>query len=186
MPRNLLPGQWKTERLEVADSTLDEVRELQQINDAVPQTQGWMRVEGRNEECSMLLALNEGVLPPTPDRSREYFRLQSIRRAGSGDLIGFLGVYHGFPEQDVFWINTLTFRPEFQGQGYGPELMKGLIEMVGQLGGYSCMRSYVCLTNWPSLRMCVKAGLDKMAAIVGDKVHTATAEAHLLVEKSFG
>jgi hypothetical protein len=49
MSRNLLPGKWMTERLKVEDSTLDEVQELQQINDAVPQTQSWMRVEGQDE-----------------------------------------------------------------------------------------------------------------------------------------
>jgi hypothetical protein len=49
MSRNLLPGKWMTERLKVEESTLDEVQELQQINDAVPQTQSWMRVEGQDE-----------------------------------------------------------------------------------------------------------------------------------------
>ena len=183
MSRNLLPSKWQTERLRVEDSTLDEVRELQRINDAVPQTRYWMRVEGQ-AKFSMLLALKEGVLPPTPNRSKEYFRLQSIRTAGSGNLIGFLGVYHGFPEDDIFWINTLTLHPKFQGQGYGPELMEGLIEIVKQLGSYTRMRSYVSLTNWRSLRLCVKVGLDKMVEIVGDKNLTDKAEAHVLVEKS--
>jgi len=185
MPRNLLPGKWKTERLKVEDSTLDEVPELQQINDAVPQTRSWMHVEGQADaEYPMRSALTEGVLPPTPDRSKEFFRLQSIRICNTDELIGFLGVYHGFPSEDVFWINAVTFHPKFQGRGYGPELMLGLCEIVKQLGGYTRMRSYVSLTNWPSLRLCVKVGLNKMVEIVGDKVHSEGAEAHLLVEKS--
>jgi ribosomal protein S18 acetylase RimI-like enzyme len=186
MSRNLLPGKWKTERLKVEDSTLDEVQELQQINDAVPQTQSWMQVEGQdNVECSMLLALTEGVLPPTPDRSKEYFRLQSIRLGNSGELIGFLAVYHGFPNDDIFWINAVTFQPKFQGQGYGLKLMIRLCEIVKQTGSYARMRTYVSHTNWPSLRLCVKAGLNKMVEIVGDKVHTDKAEAHVLLEKTF-
>jgi len=129
MSRNLLPGKWMTERLKVEDSTLDEVQELQKINDAVPQTQSWMRVEGQDE--------------------------------------------------------AVTFHPKFQGKGYGPELMSGLIEIVKQLGSYTCMRSYASLTNWPSLRLCVKVGLNRMVEIVGDKVHSDKAEAHVLLEKSF-
>lgn len=167
------------------DSTLDEVPELQRINDVVPQTEGWMQGEGHdNAECSMLLVLQEGVLPPTPDRSKEYFRLQSVRLGSSGELIGFLAVYHGFPNDDIFWINAVIFQPKFQGQGYGPELLIRLSEIVSQLGGYTRMRTYVELTNWPSLRLCVKAGLDKMVEIVGDKVHTDKAEAHVLLEKT--
>ena len=186
MSRNLLPGKWKTERLKVEDSTLDEVQELQQINDAVPQTQSWMRVEGQDEaECSMLSALKVGVLPPIPNRSKEFFRLQSIRLSSSEELIGFLGVYHGFPKEDIFWINALTFHPKFQGKGYGPELLSGLIEIVKQSGSYTCMRSYASLTNWPTLRLCVKVGLNRMVEIVGDKVHSDKAEAHVLLEKSF-
>jgi diamine N-acetyltransferase len=186
MSRNLLPSKWKTERLRVEDSTLDEVQELQQINDAVPQTQSWMQVGDQdNAEGSMLSALTEGVLPPTQDRSRAYFRLQSIRMDRSGELIGFLGFYHGFPEADIFWINTVTFHPKYQRQGYGTELLKGLMETVRRLGSYTRMRSYVCLTNWPSLRSCVKAGLNKMVEITGDKVLTDKAIAYVLVEKSF-
>ena len=185
MSKNLLPYRWNTERLRITDSILEEVEELQQINDAVPQTQSWMQVEGQeNPDCSMLLVLKEGSLPPTPNRSKQFFRLQSIREEASGDLIGFIGLYHGFPEDEIIWINTLTFHPKFQAKGYGPELMKGLMENVRQLGCYTRIRSFVNLTNWPSLRLCVKAGLNKMIEIVGDKVHTDNAEAHVLVEKS--
>jgi diamine N-acetyltransferase len=186
MSRNLLPAIWKTERLTVVDSTPDDVPELQAINDVVSQTRSWMQVEGQeNPACSMLIALQEGVLPPTPDRSKDYFRLQSIRLGSSPGLIGFLGVYHGFPDANTFWINAITFHPDFQGKGYGPELMLRLGEIAGQLGGYTRMRTYVELTNWPSLRLCVKAGLDKIVEIVGVKVQADNAEAHALLEKTF-
>ena len=113
MSRNLLPSKWETERLKVEDSNLDEVRELQQINDAVPQTQGWTRVEGEDDpEYPMLSALKEGVLPPTPNKSKEFFRLQSIRMSSSDELIGFLGVYHGFPKDDYFLDKHLNLTSE--------------------------------------------------------------------------
>lgn len=186
MSRNMLPAQWKTDRLRVEDSTLAEASELQQLNDAVSQTRDWMQ-DGAidNPDCSMLVVLEEGELPPIPKRSREYFRLQSVRLASPGTLIGFIGGYHGFPRDDIFWINIIAIHPDFQAQGFGSELLKGLIETVAELRSYTCMRTYVSLTNWPSLRMCVKAGMNKMVEIAGDKVYTDKAEAHVLVEKTF-
>lgn len=183
MPKNTLPSKWKTDRFGVEDSTFDEVQELQQIYDAVPQTQGWTRVNGEDEpEYPMLYVLKVGVLPP--DGSLEFFRLQSIRFRDTNQLIGFLGVYHGFPQEDILWINTLTIHPKFQGKGYGSELMIGLSNAVKQLNNYSRIRTFVPLTNWPSLRLCVKAGLDKIVMIVGDKVHSKNAESHVMLEKS--
>jgi ribosomal protein S18 acetylase RimI-like enzyme len=180
----MLPSKWKTERLRIEDSTLDEVQELQQINDTVPQTRNWMQSQ-ENPNGSMSIVLNEGALPPIANRSKEYFRLQSIRLAKTDKLIGFIGVYHGFPEDDILWINTVTLDPKYQGKGYGPELLESLTANIEQLGCYTRMRSYVPMKNWPSLRLCVKVGLDKMVEIVGDKVHSKEAEAHVLVEKSF-
>lgn len=185
MSKRLLLSQWKTERLNVKDSILDEVPGLQKINDAVPQTQGWMVVEGQDVvDCSMLSAFQNGVLPPVPNRSKAYFRLQSIRLTNSDELIGFLGVYHGFPQANVFWINTLTFHPDFQRQGYGSELLNGLIQIVKELESYTCMRSYVAHNNLPSLRMCVKVGFNKMLEIAGEQISSENTEVHILLEKT--
>lgn len=181
MPRKLIPAQWQTQRLLISDSTLDEVETLQAINDIVPQTQSWMQSD-ENPTCSMRQVLEQGALPPVPERSLEYFRLQSVRLRSSGELIGFLGVYHGFPQPDVFWINAFTFHPDCQGTGYGPELFLALSEMVRQLGSYACMRSYVSLDNLPSLKMCVKVGMNSILEVAGDPSHPD--QWHVLLEKS--
>jgi GNAT superfamily N-acetyltransferase len=165
----------------VNDSVFAEIDDLQRINDAVPQTREWMG-ESNDKRGSMLWVLEEGALPPVPDPVKEYFRLQSIRMAESGDLIGYFAAYHGFPEADIFWINSVTLSPDFQGFGLGPELMEGLIEILNDLGAYTRVRSYVSLKNWPSLRLCVKVGLNKMVEVAGDKVYDENAEAHMLVE----
>ena len=185
LPRQLLPSRWNTLHLIVTDSTLADIPELQQINDAVPQTQSWTHVGGENEACSMLTALEDGVLPPTPDRSKAYFRMQSIRLSSAGKLIGFLAVYHGFPQEYIFWINAITFATKFQGQGYGPELLLGLSEIVRHLGSYTCIRSYVALNNVHSLKLCVKTGFNKMVEIAGEKVDSDINHTHMLVEKTF-
>jgi ribosomal protein S18 acetylase RimI-like enzyme len=97
-------------------------------------------------------------------------------------LNDLIKIREGFPRDDIIWINTVTFHPEYQAQGYGPELMKGLIEIVEGLESHTRMRTYVNLNNWPSLRLYMKVGFDKMVKIAGNKVYTDKAEAHVLVE----
>ncbi len=106
MSAKQLPHEWETRQLTVEDSALDEVQELQEINDAIPSIRGWMgvTVEGESED-PMRSALTEGVLPPTG--SKELFKLQSIRLRRTSQLIGFLGVYHGYPSADTFEFETL-------------------------------------------------------------------------------
>jgi len=180
MIKKTIPSQWQTDRLFVSDTTLNEVEALQVINDLVPETRSWMQGD-ENAESSMRLALEKGALPPIPERSLEYFRLQSVRLSSTNSLIGFLAVYHGFPQEDVFWINAITFHPDYQGLGYGPELFLALSEVVHELGSYTCIRSYVSLNNWPSLKLCVKVGMNKMLEIARDPVHSD--QAHVLLEK---
>lgn len=183
MTRKLIPSHWQTEHLLITDSTLTEAKALQAINDIVPQTQSWMQGGAvENPDCSMRQVIEQGDLPPVPEPSLEYFRLQSIRLISSNALVGFWAAYHGFPTQDVFWMSVITFHPDYQGMGYGPELFLALSEIVRELGCYTCMRSYVSLDNWPSLKLCIKVGMNKMLEVAGDPVHSD--QAHILLEKT--
>ena len=183
MDIKLIPGSWETKRLIVKDSNLEEVEELQAIDDIVPQTRGWSRKEGEElAENPILATLKEGALPPNGRGER--FRMQSIRTRDTHRLIGFLTVYHGFPSEEVLWITTLTLHPDDQGKGYGGELINELVEVVGDLGSYSKIQTFVPLLNWPSLRLCMKVGFNKMVRIEGDKVYSKDGEAHVLLEKN--
>jgi L-amino acid N-acyltransferase YncA len=183
MSSSQLPHDWETQRLKVTDSTLDDVPELQQIYDACPSIWGWTDGETRDEAPGqMRSALTEGVLPP--NGREEYFRLQSIRLRDTGRLIGFLAVYHGFPGADTLWVNVLAFHPHFQGKAYGKELMQRLGDTVKGLVPYTRMRTCVNLKNWPSLRLCVGQGFDKIVHISGDKVHSAEGNLYIILEKA--
>jgi ribosomal protein S18 acetylase RimI-like enzyme len=183
MSTNLIPHEWVTARLTVRDSTLDDVPALERIYDAVPQVRGWMgEAEEGAPERTMQSALSDGALPP--NGSRERFRLQSVRLADTGQMIGFLGVYHGFPEEDVLWVTVLAFHPAFQHMGYGQELMRGLDAEVNQLGPYTRMRLFASLKNWPGLRFWTQAGFDRVVVIAGDKVYSDEADAHVMLERS--
>ncbi len=97
-------------------------------------------------------------------------------------MIGFLGVYHGFPEQDIFWVTVLAVDPAFQHMGYGQELVRGLDTTVKQLGTYTRMRLFASLRNWTALRFWTQAGFDRVVVIAGDKVYSDEADAHVMLE----
>jgi GNAT superfamily N-acetyltransferase len=182
MSQNQLPHQWETQQLAVRDATLDEADELQEINDALPSIEGWTGAEEEGEPSdSILLALTEGVLPPGGRKER--FRLQSIRLRNTGEPVGFLAAYHGFPGADTFWVTIIALGPGFQGQGHGTELMGGLADVVAQLGAFTRMVTCVSLKNWPSLRLSVRQGFDRILAIAGDRVHSPGASAHITLER---
>ena len=181
MERMLLSNQWKTKRLTVRDSTLDEVPELQQINDAVPQIRGWTGIETQDGPADPIQAALVGdVLPP--NGSKELSRLQSIRLCLTGQLIGFLGVYHGFPDAETLWIVVIAIHPSFQRQGYGSELMGELSRLVARLEPFTRMRGFICHENLPSLRFFVQAGFDRIVTIAEDPTHAG--EFHFMLEKS--
>jgi len=181
MTRTLLPNKWQTEQLTVQDSTLDQAQELQRINDLLPSIRGWTgaAVDGESAD-RMQSALVDGVLPP--NGSKELFRLQSIHLRRTGQLIGFLGVYHGFPDAETLWIVVVAVHPSFQRQGYGSELMGELSCLVARLEPITRMRGFICHENLPSLRFFVGAGFDRIVTIAGDPTHAG--EFHFMLEKS--
>ena len=98
-------------------------------------------------------------------------------------MIGFLAIYHGFPTADIVWINYLFIHPDFQGKGYGQELVYGLDDKVKSLG-FTTMRALVDVKNWPALRFWTQAGFGKIIQYLGDKILSEQTYAHLILEKT--
>jgi GNAT superfamily N-acetyltransferase len=180
MARTLLPSRWKTDRLTVCDSTLEEAQELQQINDLLDSIRGWTvkQVDGQAVD-RIQSALVDGVFPP--NGCKDLFRLQSIHLSSRGQLIGFVGFYHGFPDAETLWMNVIAIHPSFQRQGYGSEAMEGLGSQARQTGTFARMRGYIWLENLPSLRFHVGVGFDRIVTVAEDKRFGGV---HVLLEKA--
>jgi diamine N-acetyltransferase len=178
MPPNQLPTHWETTHLAVDDSQLDENLDLQRICDACAYIDEWTGLSDR----PILSILRSGDLPP--GGSKEFFRLQSIRLLSTHQLIGYLNIYHGYPSDDIFWIGMFGIDPQFQGQGYGQELISRLVELVREINGYSKIRLGVALKNWPAIRFWVNAGFDRIFKISGDKTCSTNTYAFLYLEKA--
>jgi ribosomal protein S18 acetylase RimI-like enzyme len=182
MSINIIPNQWETQHLVVKDSILDDLPELDHILTVCAYIEEWSGWESEpGSKKSMLPMLTEGELPP--DGSKEFFRLQSVRLRDTGQMIGFLEMYHGFPTENICWITHLAINPEFQGKGYGQELVGSLSDNLKSLG-YTAMRLLVDVKNWPALRFWSQMGFDKIIQYLGDKILSEKTFAHLILEKT--
>ncbi len=182
MTVNLIPNQWETQHLVVKDSIVDDLPEIDQVATAcayIEAWSGWKSEPGAAK--SMLHVLIGEELPP--DGDKEYFRMQSFRLGDTRQMIGFLAMYHGFPTENIAWITYLFIHPDFQGKGYGQELVCGLSDKVKSLG-YTAIRLVVDVKNWPAMRFWVKEGFDRIIEYKGDKVLSDDTYAHLILEKT--
>ncbi len=185
MDITLIPAQWITQGLVVKDSVESDLPELDQILTAcayIEEWSGWRyQHPDQGSEKSMRPMLIDGEIPP--NGSQQFFRLQSIRSGESGPIIGFLTIYHGFPEADIVWILYLYIHPDFQGKGNGRAIIQGLGDLMQRLG-YTRMRLVVDLKNWPAIRFWTKEGFNRIVEMDGDKILSDTTFAQFILEKS--
>jgi GNAT superfamily N-acetyltransferase len=182
MTINLIPNQWETQHLKIEDGVLADVPDLDKIFAACAYMEEWSGWKQENHpEQSTLSFITEGE--PPPNGSKEFWRVQSLRLSNTGQMIGFLALYHGYPTANIVWINYLFIHPDFQGKGYGQELVCGLSDKVKSLG-FTTMRTLVDVKNWPALRFWVQGGFDKIIQYLGDKIISDKTFAHLILEKT--
>jgi len=182
MTVNMILNQWETQHLVVKDSILDDLPEIDQVATAcayIEEWSGWKSEPGSAK--SMLHVLKGEELPP--DGSKEFYRLQSLRLGDTGQLIGFLAMYHGFPTENIAWITYLFIHPDLQGKGYAQELVCSLSDQLKNLG-FTAVRLLVDVKNWPALRFWVQGGFNTIVEYQGDKIISENTFAHLILEKT--
>lgn len=91
-----------------------------------------------------------------------------MRMKSTEEIIGFVSLYHGYPEDDSLYLAMMCISGDFQNQGYGQEVMKHFLLEVDLLG-YSEVRVNVSLRNWAGLRFWNKSGFNYISGIFGDK-----------------
>lgn len=170
---------WETKRLQVRDAVLEDAAVLQGLLESIRDT---LTLEGKGEIApdEMKRMVIEGVLPPGGTQDR--FRLQVVEEKKSDQPIGFLGVYHGYPQDNVLYISTLTIARQHQRQGYGSEIIQDLFSLSG-CRGYQAFRLWVALKNWIALRFWIDRGFTHVVKYTGDKVFSMAASAGLELEK---
>jgi diamine N-acetyltransferase len=177
----LIPPKGQTQRLTIKDSTMDECEPLQRLNEVSDYTSDW--VGEKIESNYIFKCLTEGCLPP--GGKKELYQSKSIYNTYSGQLIGFSELYHGYPEEDVFYIGWLFIHPDQQHNGYAQEFVTYILNEASVIG-FSEARIGVHLKNWPALRFWTQLGFDKILGIVGDDEHSEKTFSVLKLQKSWG
>ncbi len=153
-----LPNEWNTKRLFIRDTLKDEVPELQKIYDECAYIGEWTGYDNPRKD-PMMSEYKHKTLPP--DGKKELHRLQTIMENISGQIIGYLISYHGFPDPKTFWIAVLAIRPSFQRKKFGKEVVKELEQRIVSLRSYDRMGTSVGLGNEPALRFWSASGFTE-------------------------
>lgn len=166
---NQISNSWHTDRLIVEDTMETEIEELEGIYKNCGYIGQWTGLESK-EEYPMRLEFEHKNLPP--DGQKELHRLQSIKLKDSGKIIGYLILYHGFPDERTFWIAVMAIHTDYQGKKFGQEAVAGLIKEIKQLEIYRRMGLTVGVKNWPALRFWINTGFNTIINFKGDKIYS--------------
>jgi ribosomal protein S18 acetylase RimI-like enzyme len=108
-------------------------------------------------------AIEHHILPPAGSRSRS--RTFVIRARHVDEVVGVLGYYAGYPDEDTLYVSQLFLRPRWHGQGMGREIMAEL-EAHAARARVREIRLGVDPGNWGALRFWVRAGYDHITKLV--------------------
>lgn len=177
----LIPPKGETQRLIIKDSSMDECEALQRLNKISDYIADW--VGEKTQPNYIYKCLTDGCLPP--GGQKELYQSKSIYNKYTDQLIGFSELYHGYPEEDVFYIGWLFIHPDHQHNGYAQEYVSYILQEASKIG-FTEARVGVHLKNWPALRFWTRFGFDKIIGIVGDKEHSEKTFSVLRLQKRLG
>lgn len=178
---NQISNAWQTERLIIKDAVAEEIEELENIYQNCSYIGQWTGLESIDEHPMHLEFEHRNL---SPNGKKEFHRLQLIRLKEDGKIIGYLVLYHGFPNEKTFWLAVLAIHTDYQGKKLGQEAVAGLIKEVKQLQIYDRVGLTVGIKNWPALRFWINTGFDTIINFKGDKIYSEKTFADLwLVQK---
>jgi ribosomal protein S18 acetylase RimI-like enzyme len=177
----MISPSWETERLVVTNSILEEASRLREAFNACGYVAPWddSFVEQPISVITELIGKSEAAAEGSP----ELFRMQTVRLKESGAIIGYFHLYHAMPKPEVAFISMMAIDPAYQKQAFGSELTSGLAGEI-RAAGYPLIWLRVYLKNWPALRHWMKNGFTTIKEWRGDAVHSETAHAGLILERS--
>ena len=129
-------------------------------------------------------SIEEGDLPPLPDASIENYRIKTIFRKDTEDVVGFFDFYCGYPSANCIWMGIFLIDKKHRKNGYAQEVINFIAE-EGKKAGYEKSGIGVYLKNWTGLRFWTKSGYDKVIGIYGDKQFGEEAFSLVGLEKKF-
>ena len=176
--KNTIPARWKTQRMTIADTTMDETSDLQMIyEDGFDQE--WIGKKYKPKQNYFKKYIINPELPPKGKKSLH--RLQTIRLKNENSVIGYLDIYHGWPKKNILWLGDIFLHSKVYGHNYGREIIYNLIKEIKKFE-YKYMRCSVRLKNWPAIRFWARVGFSKVVGYLGDKDYGVNKFADLILE----
>lgn len=171
--------EWTSENLLITDATIEDVAELQEIYEQSSYLGEWDGHPEREEDF-IRTCLSEGQLPPSGKKKN--YKLKVIRLKETGEAIGYLDLYQGYPSEIDLWLPTMIISQAHQGEGYGRETINLLTFKADEMG-FKTIQLIVALKNWPAIRFWSNNGFDNIMNISGDKVYGQSSFANMHLAK---
>ncbi len=164
MSIKIISSMWDTERLVIKDLLEEEIETIQKLYEQGNYIHKWDGLTLDKEYAYRCFTVGD----LSPNGIKDNFKIQVIRIKDTEDIIGLLTTYHGFPDDMTLYINYLYIEQKFQKQGFGQEVIYGLLDLLKR-NDYIEVRANVALKNWSALRFWTKLGLNRINGIFGDK-----------------
>jgi ribosomal protein S18 acetylase RimI-like enzyme len=177
----LISSYWETERLFVRDAVLDtDLDGLQKLWESTAYI-GEYDGHPERKEDDMYRDLTEGDLPPNGSKDR--FKVQSIFSKVTSEMVGYMTLYQGYPDNKTVWLTFFYIGVVNQARGFGQEIISQFA-LEAKTAGFRRLMLQVALKNWGAIRFWTKAGFNKITGFYGDKTYGNNTFANLALEKS--
>jgi len=170
------PVAWETDRCDIHTMRQAEEKTLQELYERsapLPKSTG--------QPLDRLYIILNGIpeLPPGGRPDRIVAQLAAHRVSGQDAVPSALfELYQGYPGECDLYIGLFAVDPSWRGQGYGKELVNGIISLAVSLS-YETVRAAVDLKNWGALRFWVGCGFKETVKFSGDREYGEKAHARM-------
>jgi GNAT superfamily N-acetyltransferase len=155
-----LPSEWFTERLRVRTAGRADVRALHAVFHACRHLEPLdpTFAEASEETIRGLVARS---LARSEDGS-EAFHLQSIQPREGTELLGYFHLSYSQPRPETVWISMFVLDPTHHRNGYGAEVVRGLLTGIRSAGPYRAVWLRVYRKNRAALRFWARTGFTEV------------------------
>jgi GNAT superfamily N-acetyltransferase len=127
-----------------------------------------LRLLGPEHEAELLATslIEYENLPPGGDSALVCNTL--VRSLDTGETLGVMELYRGYPSTTALYIGALFLRPTVQRMGYGAEVVRHLKQRAAA-AGFDSLYAAIGLYNWPALRFWLAMGFTRATRVAGDE-----------------
>lgn len=172
---------FETQSLNISDSKACDAEKLDEIRESVRYMTKWSSKNADDMDITFAECFEKGWDVP-PGRSSDEYQMMTVLNKHK-DIVGYLGLFHKYPDEETLWISIAAIGKAFQGKGYAKECILGLIGQLMKSKQYKNIELAVDLKNWGALQFWRKSGFDRFDRYFGDKEYSEDSFAKIVLKK---